>query len=346
MGRLSLEDKERQLDPDYVPPRWRSTDLDPVAKPQKKWEWYHVGGFWIAEGFSAAQIQTSSAAVAVGLNPGLALVAYSIGNLIIAIPCCAIGYIGSKYSVNFPVIARGLVYPPPPSDSSLIGVASSFGLWGSYLPIVIRMAVAPICADITASALLSLAIFWTVSLPFLYLSPPKLRWLFVAKVATMPLLWVALFTWALTAAGGFGPLLGSPSKPTNGMSTGYLFCYAITAAIGGASTFAVNIPDITRYAHDPRSSTLAQAVALPLCLTLTYLLGITLAATTQVVYGQVYWNPLEMVEVWDNRPAKFFTGLLFAFANIGTSTNHEIYEIVFAHDKQTWLVTQSRFLTI
>ncbi|KAL9023926.1 MAG: hypothetical protein Q9196_006879 [Gyalolechia fulgens] len=294
MGRLSLEDKERQLDPDYVPSRWRSMDLDPVAKPQKKWEWYHVGGFWIAEGFSAAQIQTSSAAVAVGLNPGLALVAYSIGNLIIAIPCCAIGYIGSKYSVNFPVIARG-----------------SFGLWGSYLPIVIRMAVSPIwygiqsyvgglaikamieaiwpsfahwhedafppSADITASALLSLAIFWTVSLPFLYLSPPKLRWLFVAKVATMPFLWVALFTWALTAAGGFGPLLGSPSKPTNGMSTGYLFCYAITAAIGGAST---------------------------------YLLGITLAATTQVVYGQVYWNPLEMVEVWDNRPAKFFTGLL------------------------------------
>ena len=91
------------------PSRWTSDDLSPVPNTKKKWEWYHVGGFWIAEGFSAAQVQTSSAAVAVGLNPGLALVAYFIGNLMIAVPCCGSGYIGSKYSVNFPVVARASV---------------------------------------------------------------------------------------------------------------------------------------------------------------------------------------------------------------------------------------------
>ncbi|KAL8824861.1 MAG: hypothetical protein Q9170_008018 [Blastenia crenularia] len=124
--RLSLEPKRHAADPDHLASRWRSDDLDPVPPPQKKWEWYHIGGFWIAEGFSAAQLQTSSAAVAVGLNPGLALVAYSIGNLIIAIPCCASGYLGSKFSINFPVMAR-----------------ASFGFWGSFLPIVVRMANAP-----------------------------------------------------------------------------------------------------------------------------------------------------------------------------------------------------------
>ncbi len=86
--------------------RWRSPDLDPVPKADKKWEWYHIGGFWIAEGFSAAQVQASSAAVAIGLNPGLALAAYAIGNVIAAVPCCGVGYIGSKYSINFPVLAR------------------------------------------------------------------------------------------------------------------------------------------------------------------------------------------------------------------------------------------------
>ena len=54
---------------EFTTSRWRSKDLDPVTKDLKKWEWYHVGGFWIAEGFSAAQVQTASAAVAVGLNP-------------------------------------------------------------------------------------------------------------------------------------------------------------------------------------------------------------------------------------------------------------------------------------
>ena len=78
--------------------RWSNKDLDPVPRSQKKWEWYHVGGFWIAEGFSVAQMQTASASVAIGLNPGLTLVAYLIGNLMVTVPCCASGYIGSKVS--------------------------------------------------------------------------------------------------------------------------------------------------------------------------------------------------------------------------------------------------------
>ena len=76
--------------------RWSNPDLDPVSKHQKKWEWYHVGGFWIAEGFSAAQIQTASASVALGLNPGTALIAYLIGNILVMMACCGSGYVGSK----------------------------------------------------------------------------------------------------------------------------------------------------------------------------------------------------------------------------------------------------------
>ena len=80
--------------------RWSNPDLDPVPKHQKKWEWYHVGGFWIAEGFSAAQIQTASASVALGLNPGTALIAYLIGNILVMMACCGSGYIGSKVNAG------------------------------------------------------------------------------------------------------------------------------------------------------------------------------------------------------------------------------------------------------
>ncbi|KAL8736709.1 MAG: hypothetical protein Q9166_000075 [cf. Caloplaca sp. 2 TL-2023] len=290
--RILLEPEGSTTPYEHSTSRWRSEDLNPVPRSQKKWEWYHVGGFWIAEGFSAAQVQAASAAVAVGLNPGLALVAYFIGNLMLAVACCGSGYIGSKNSVNFPVVAR-----------------AAFGMWGSFLAIVIRMAVAPIwfgiqgyigglaveamiqaiwpsfaewhqdgfppSVDITPSTLLGCAIFWLLQLPLLYLSTQRLRWVFIAKIILMPLLWVALFTWALTASNGFGPLLYAPSKPMNGMSTGYLFCYAITASTSGGN-FA-------------------------------------LAATSQVIYGQIYWNPLEMIKIWDNRAAKFFAALFVSY---------------------------------
>ena len=207
----------------------------------------------------------------------------------------------------------------------------SFGLWGSYLPIVIRATVGPIwygiqnylgslgvkcmieaiwpsfaswhkgsvpgTADIDAPSILSFAIFWLILLPLLSISIPSLRWLFLVKMLLMPFLWVALFTWALTAADGFGPLLTIPTQIENGMSVGYAFCYAINAAASSANTFAINMPDITRYAHNPRTSTIAQAIFLPVCYTLVNLLGVTLAAASQVLYGQIYWNPVSLLPV-------------------------------------------------
>ncbi|KAK4902330.1 hypothetical protein LTR27_001234 [Elasticomyces elasticus] len=86
--------------------RWSNKDLDPVPQENKKWEWYHVGGFWIAEGFNVAQLETPSSAVALGLNPGLAMVACLIGNLLVTLPTMSSAYLGSKYGLNFPVISR------------------------------------------------------------------------------------------------------------------------------------------------------------------------------------------------------------------------------------------------
>lgn len=93
------------------------------------------------------------------------------------------------------------------------------------------------------------------------------------------------------------------------MSLGYAFCYAITTAVSASSTFAINIPDLTRYARNPRTATIAQAISLPVCMTLIYFLGVVMAASSQVVYGQIQWNPLMIVLMWDNRAAKFFVGL-------------------------------------
>jgi nucleobase:cation symporter-1, NCS1 family len=94
--------------------------------------------------------------------------------------------------------------------------------------------------------------------------------------------------------------------------------------------FAVNMPDVTRYTRSPRGAWVSQAIAIPLTITLTQLLGTVMAASAQVIYGQVLWNPLDVVILWDNRAAKFFAGLFFAFANIGTNVTGN--SIPFAND--------------
>lgn len=188
----------------------------------------------------------------------------------------------------------------------------------------------PASASITAPDLLTFALFWIVSFPFLFLSIPALRWLFIVKCALIPLFWVALFTWALTAGHGWGPLFNIPNRISEPWTVGYAFCTTIVASISGNATFAINMADITRYARNPRSATIAQAFGLPIMITLTELLGAVVAASAQVVYGQVLWNPLTVVELFENRAGKFFAGFMFAFANI--STNVAGNSIPFAND--------------
>jgi cytosine/uracil/thiamine/allantoin permease len=40
--------------------RWSNADLDPVPQAKRTWEWWQISGFWIGEGFNAAQMQTVS----------------------------------------------------------------------------------------------------------------------------------------------------------------------------------------------------------------------------------------------------------------------------------------------
>jgi NCS1 family nucleobase:cation symporter-1 len=109
-----------------------------------------------------------------------------------------------------------------------------------------------------------------------------------------------------------------------------LLSFLLKVVLTMTIAFAINMPDITRYARSPRGTWVTQAVAIPVVITLTELLGTVMAASSQVVFGQVLWNPLDVVMLWDNRAAKFFAGLCFAFANIGTNVTGN--SIPFAND--------------
>lgn len=240
----------------------------------------------------------------------------------------------------------------------------SFGMWGSYLPIVIRAAYGPIwygigtylgsmalqamieaiwpsfatwrqdalpaSAGITAVQLLCFSICWLASIPLIFVGLSFLRWVFLVKILIMSVLVVSLFTWAATASHGLWSLLSIPSKMEDGNSVPYAICYAMDTAMSGCGSFVLNIPDILRYARNPRQITIANAIALPVSMTLIYFLGVVLAASSQLVYGQVIWNPLQIILLWDNRAAKFFAGLLFTLAIM--LFNVTGYAIPFAND--------------
>lgn len=315
---------------------YSNEDMDPIKRKDRTYEWYQMGLFWIAEGFNGAQLQVASSAFALGLNPGLCVVACLVGNIIVSWPCAASGYMGSKLGVNFPGIVRAsfgilgakwaMIVRGVPCiiyygiQTSLAGQAvhaSISAIWPSFNNWKVNAI--PASADITAQDILCFSIFWLISLPFLYLRISTLRHLFVLKSILVPLYWTALFTWSVTAAGGYPDIWRKPSIPLDGKSVGYLFGICVNAAISPNATFAVNIMDISRYSKNDRAAWMTQLFAVPVFVTMTEFLGCTMAVASSVLYGKVEWNPLVVINQFDYRAGKFFAGALFVFFNIMTN---------------------------
>lgn len=129
-----------------------------------------------------------------------------------------IGATGVIYHAPFPVLAR-----------------ASWGFWGSYIAIISRAILAvfwfaiqtmngantvrvmlgaiwpsfltlentiPESQGIATNTMISFFLFWLAQIPFLYMHPNNLRWLFMAKTIIVPVAWIAILIWAFVAEGG------------------------------------------------------------------------------------------------------------------------------------------------
>ncbi|KEY73183.1 hypothetical protein S7711_04149 [Stachybotrys chartarum IBT 7711] len=313
-------------------------DMDPVPMARRTWNWYSVGGFWISEGFQIPILQMAGSLIANGLSPGMAMGAIVLGTCLVMIPCALTGYVGAKTGLNYPVMNR-----------------ACWGLQGSKFAVAVRGVVAifwcgvqfstggsciyqmlraispsldsavpnrlPESANITSVNLLCFFLFWIISLPFLYINVSKLRWLFLVKMVMMPIGGLALFIWSVVMARGFGPIFSQPTRVTGGQTVAFVFFSAITSAIGPQATFALNMGDFCRYAKSPRGALWSQVIMMPVCITLTAFLGVTLASASTVIYNvdAPLWNPLDVIARFDSRAAAFFVSFMFAFATLCTN---------------------------
>ena len=62
-----------------------------------------------------------------------------------------------------------------------------------------------------------------------------------------------------------------------------------------------------------------QVVLVPVIFTLTCFTGLAVTSAGSVLYGAVYWDPLQLIDQWTNRPAAFFAAASFALATLGSN---------------------------
>lgn len=66
-------------------------------------------------------------------------------------------------------------------------------------------------------------------------------------------------------------------------------------------------------------SQFVQPLIIPIGFILCSFAGIVVTSAGIQHYGEVLWDPILLIDKWDNRAAAFFTSLSFALATIGSN---------------------------
>jgi len=149
------------------------------------------------------------------------------------------------------------------------------------------------------------------------ISPQKIRLLFLAKAIIVPPTWLALLIWAFVKVPPNSSLL-APKAVLSGNELSWAWLGALNSAIGLFSTSGVNMPNFTRYAKNERAQYI-QLVVIPICFTLASFVGIAVTSAGIALYGQVLWDPLKLIDQWDNRACAFLTSLVFIVSTLGAN---------------------------
>ncbi|KAH8829891.1 cytosine-purine permease [Flagelloscypha sp. PMI_526] len=319
------------LDHDSV--RNSNADMDPIPMDKRTWSTWSYVGYWVSDSANVVSWELASSMLAVGLSWRQALIAISIGHIIISLVMVLNGTIGARLGIAFSVLIR-----------------SSFGYWFSYFPVLSRAilgmfwfavqtftgsqcvyqmlkAIWPSTAripnhlgenaTITTSGIMCYFLFWLIQFPFMFVSPQKIRYLFVVKGIIVPATFLAMLIWA-TVKVPVADALAAKHSAIKGPSLSWALLAGMNSALGNFSTLAVNIPDFTRYAKRPRDQYI-QLLIIPVAFTLTGFIGIAVTSAGETLYGDTYWNALLLIDQWNNRAAAFFASFSFALATLGTN---------------------------
>jgi len=163
-------------------------------------------------------------------------------------------------------------------------------IWPSITKIPNKL---PASSNITTAEMMCYFLFWILQLPLMFVSPQNIRHLFTVKGIVVPIAWLSILIWSYVKV---------PAKIS-------LATYA---------TLSVNIPDFTRYAKNERAQ-FVQLFIIPVAITLIGFIGIAVTSAGQILYGEIIWDPLRLIDRWDNRAAAFFASLSFVLATLGTN---------------------------
>jgi NCS1 family nucleobase:cation symporter-1 len=290
-----------KLDLTKVDPSLYNHDLAPVPLEKRSWGIYNYASLWVAMSVCIPTYMLASGLIAEGMDWKQAIGTILLGNLIVLVPMLLNAHAGARYGIPFPVFVR-----------------ASFGVRGANVPAVLRALVAcgwfgiqtwiggqaiysmlrivwPGAANSSASLWTCFLAFWAINMLVIWRGIETIKFLEGIGAPFMLVVGLLLLFWMTSKAGGFGPVLHTPSKFQSTQEFVRVFIPSLTGMVGFWATVALNIPDFTRYATSQRAQVIGQALGLPTAMTLYSFIGVAVTSASAVLFGEPIWDPVVLL---------------------------------------------------
>ncbi|GAA4504495.1 NCS1 family nucleobase:cation symporter-1 [Gluconacetobacter tumulicola] len=292
--------------PGYDPGLYNA-DLAPVPPARRDWTWLNMATVWMGMVHNIVVYEAAAGLMALGFSAWECLDVVAVAYMVLFVAMWFNARAGTRYGIPFCVLIR-----------------SAFGPSGAQIPVLLRgfcaifwFSVQSYAASQAVDAILSTLISGWSSLNVSLLGMRVHMWLAMALIWVLHA-WIAghgvhrirnfeliagplviaigaLATiWALRVGHGLGPLFAQPSR-LHGTAFWSAFAMGVTGMIGIWATFAVNIPDLSRFVRSERDQVIGQAIGLPVTALVFTPMGIITTSATMILFGRPIWNPVELL---------------------------------------------------
>jgi nucleobase:cation symporter-1, NCS1 family len=304
-------------------------DLAPIPTERRTWGTYNYAALWIAMSVNIPTYLLASSMIAGGMSWKQAIFTVFLGNVLVLIPMLLNAHAGAEYGIPFPIFARsafGVLGANVPAMLRALVACGWFGIqtWiGGEAIYAMVVALAPGAKSVSWGLPACFLCFWALNLAVILRGIKTIRFLQGITAPFLLLIGLALLLWARAKAGGFGPMLATPSRFATFGEFFRFFVPSLTGVVAFWATVALNIPDFTRYARGQREQMTGQALGLPTTMTFYSFIGIAVTSATVILYGKAIWDPVVVLSRLGNPIAVVIAmiALLMATLNVNVAAN-------------------------
>ncbi|KAI0013531.1 NCS1 nucleoside transporter family protein-like protein [Xylariaceae sp. FL0662B] len=322
--------------------QWSNRDLIPMPPRRRTWGWFHFFGYWTLSSLNIANWQAPSSLLTQGLSVVQSMVIILVGRALVVLFSTLIAWCGIKWHVGFTIQNRftwGMrgSYIPLVQRIFLNFIWNAVQCWnGGRLVAVCLTAIWPSYARMhnflpeslptTGDEFVGFIIFWFLSTPLLWLPPEKFKIPFLVTSIYCGVAMLSTMIWALSTAGGLGPLWNTGVTIPEGSqwNSSWMMMAGVNQLIGTIAAGITNGSDFSRYSRGWPAYIIGTTASGWVTGTLVCFLGLVTTSAAQKIYGEVYWNPpdllMRMMENGDGtsaaRAAVFFLAFGFGITSL------------------------------